>query len=86
MHIVEMMEEVERLFEIIQTDRLVQLILAQKLGEVVQTLLMNGQFLQKIYSTEGRVSVSPHQNVENTKAGFSYECFSPFSPGTAFLL
>ena len=47
MHIVEMMEEIERLFEVLQTDGFVQLILAQKLRQVIQTLLVNRQFLRR---------------------------------------
>ena len=63
MHIVEMMEEIERLFEIVQTDGLVQLILAQQLGQVVQTLFVDRQFLceggerEKLFGTNFRKTV-----------------------------
>ena len=46
MHIVEMMEEIQRLFETLQTDGFVQLVFAQQFGKIIQTFFVNRQFLR----------------------------------------
>ena len=47
MHIVEMMEEIQRLFETLQTDGFVQLVFAQEFGQIIQTFFVNRQFLRE---------------------------------------
>ena len=46
MHIVEMMEEIQRLFETLQTYGFVQLVFAQQFGKIIQTFFVNRQFLR----------------------------------------